>query len=236
MTNEEKKALKEIFASGEDIHSGTAKTIFGLTSEPTDLQRRKAKTVNFGIVYGISDWGLAEQLEIPVKEAFSLLKKGIKAFMNEWKFKQFLVMLKSAGFVNSKLINANMPLNFAYTLYLLALESDEFNAGEVNQFVQKWYVLSILTQRYSSSPESQMWTDLRNLKEKGFRNYFNEIESSVISDAFWNVKIPQDLENTSGSNPTYLTYLAAQIKNSEISLRTDSFFSRFLSRIEPSMF
>ncbi len=74
------KALKEIFASGEDIHSGTAKTIFGLTSEPTDLQRRKAKTVNFGIVYGISDWGLADQLGISNKEAHMIIEKFYESF------------------------------------------------------------------------------------------------------------------------------------------------------------
>ena len=67
------KALLDIFRSGEDIHSATAKRIFNLEGEPTDAQRRKAKTVNFGIVYGISDWGLADQLEIPVYEAKEII-------------------------------------------------------------------------------------------------------------------------------------------------------------------
>ena len=74
------KGLQEIFKKGEDIHSATAKKLFNVEGEPTDLQRRRAKTVNFGIVYGISDWGLAEQLEISPKEA----KQIINNFYNSY--------------------------------------------------------------------------------------------------------------------------------------------------------
>ena len=74
------KALQEIFHSGEDIHAATAKKVFNLLGEPTALERRKAKTVNFGIVYGISDWGLAEQLEIPPKEAKAIITSFYQSF------------------------------------------------------------------------------------------------------------------------------------------------------------
>lgn len=74
------KALQEIFLKGEDIHSATAKKIFNLEGEPTSLQRRRAKTVNFGIVYGISDWGLAEQLEIAPKEAKTIITSFYQSY------------------------------------------------------------------------------------------------------------------------------------------------------------
>ena len=74
------KALKDIFLSNEDIHAATAKKIFNLQDEPTTLQRRRAKTVNFGIVYGISDWGLAEQLEISPKEAKEIISSFYSSF------------------------------------------------------------------------------------------------------------------------------------------------------------
>ena len=72
--------LKAVFNSDEDIHSATAKKIFKLEGEPTSAQRRKAKTVNFGIIYGISDWGLADQLEIPVYEARDIINNFYEAF------------------------------------------------------------------------------------------------------------------------------------------------------------
>ena len=74
------KALQDIFKSGEDIHAATAKKVFNLEGEPTPLQRRKAKTVNFGIVYGISDWGLADQLEISMKEAKGIINSFYSSF------------------------------------------------------------------------------------------------------------------------------------------------------------
>ena len=85
------KSLKDIFLSHEDIHSATAKKIFNLRDEPTSLQRRKAKTVNFGIVYGISDWGLADQLEISQKEAREIIASFYQSFPEVATFFQNIV-------------------------------------------------------------------------------------------------------------------------------------------------
>ena len=75
------KNLKKIFEDpNSDIHSATAKTIFKIDGEPTPLQRRKAKAVNFGIIYGISDWGLADQLEIPVSESKQIINSFYESF------------------------------------------------------------------------------------------------------------------------------------------------------------
>ena len=73
--------LKAVFLDeNSDIHTATAKRIFHLDGEPNSLQRRKAKAVNFGIIYGISDWGLADQLEIPVKEAKQIISSFYESF------------------------------------------------------------------------------------------------------------------------------------------------------------
>lgn len=64
------KALKEAFAQGIDIHAATAARVFGLPYEAVDKEhRRRAKAINFGIVYGISQFGLARQLGIRREEA-----------------------------------------------------------------------------------------------------------------------------------------------------------------------
>ena len=85
------QGLKDVFLSNEDIHSATAKKIFNLQGEPTPLQRRKAKTVNFGVVYGISDWGLAEQLEIGPKEAREIINSFYSSFPEVATFFQRIV-------------------------------------------------------------------------------------------------------------------------------------------------
>ena len=73
------KSLQQVFESGEDIHLATAKKVFH-TENPTALDRRKAKAVNFGIIYGISDFGLAEQVGCSRKEAKEIINSFYEAY------------------------------------------------------------------------------------------------------------------------------------------------------------
>ena len=62
--------LKEIFRRGEDVHTATAMQVFGVEASELDAgMRSKAKMVNYGIVYGLTDFGLADRLQIPREEA-----------------------------------------------------------------------------------------------------------------------------------------------------------------------
>ncbi|MFC2111865.1 DNA polymerase I [Bacteroidota bacterium] len=82
--------MREAFQKGEDIHTSTASKIFNVSLEDvTREQRGKAKTANFGIIYGISAFGLAQRLNIPRKEAKELIDnyfstyKRIREYMDE---------------------------------------------------------------------------------------------------------------------------------------------------------
>lgn len=82
-------ALKEAFARGEDIHRRTASEVLGLFPEMvTDEQRRQAKAINFGVIYGMSAFGLAKQLGIGRREAQQFIDTyferypGIRTFMD----------------------------------------------------------------------------------------------------------------------------------------------------------
>ncbi len=84
------KHLIEAYAMSEDIHRITASKVFHVPlEEVTDLQRRNAKAVNFGIVYGISSFGLSQDLSISTKEAKAYIDQyfetypGIKAFLDQ---------------------------------------------------------------------------------------------------------------------------------------------------------
>ncbi len=83
------EALIAAFEHGEDIHAATAARLFGKPlGEVTGDERRKAKTANFGIIYGISAFGLSQRLEIPRKEAKEIIDgyfasyPGVKAYMD----------------------------------------------------------------------------------------------------------------------------------------------------------
>ncbi|WP_226575144.1 DNA polymerase I [Acuticoccus sediminis] len=73
--------LREAFAEGQDIHAITASEMFGVPVEGMDpMVRRRAKAINFGIIYGISAFGLANQLGIPNGEASAYIKKYFERF------------------------------------------------------------------------------------------------------------------------------------------------------------
>ncbi len=75
------ESMIEAFREGRDIHMTTASRIFGVPlEEVTSDMRRKAKTANFGIIYGISAFGLSERLEIPRKEAAAIIEAYFKEF------------------------------------------------------------------------------------------------------------------------------------------------------------
>lgn len=70
------KSLIKAFNEDKDIHRHTASEIFGVSEEQVDsTMRRNAKAVNFGIIYGMSDFGLAEQVGVPVSEAREFIKR-----------------------------------------------------------------------------------------------------------------------------------------------------------------
>ncbi len=74
-------ALMEIFARGEDVHTATASRVFGVGPDEIDPgMRSKAKMINYGIVYGLSDYGLADRLNIPREEAKEFIDAYLERF------------------------------------------------------------------------------------------------------------------------------------------------------------
>lgn len=152
------------------------------------------------------------------EDSFNKLTAGVKNFMNEYNFKNFVIAIKGCGFISEKLLNSKMTLDFAYTLYLMLSNSKEIKKTEVKKLVQKWFILSTLTSRYIGSPESQMDRDLRNISAKGFKAFLQEVEEADLSETFWNVGLVQNLETSSINSPYFNTYIAAQVWNAEQSL------------------
>jgi DNA polymerase-1 len=115
------KQLLEAFHSGKDIHATTASQVFHVPfDEVTADIRRKAKAVNFGIVYGISAFGLSQDLNIPVKEADEYIKSYFAAYPG---IKSYL----------DGLIESAKEVGFAETLYHRKRPMPELNAKNFMQ-------------------------------------------------------------------------------------------------------
>jgi DNA polymerase-1 len=95
--------LKEIFRRGEDVHTATASQVFDVTPQQIDPgMRSKAKMINYGIVYGLSDFGLADRLNIPREEAKEFIDAYLQRFPRVAAFMaETIERAKEEGYVTS---------------------------------------------------------------------------------------------------------------------------------------
>jgi len=149
--------------------------------------------------------------ETIAEQSFSILKNGVNNFINETNFKRFLMIVKSAGFISPKLLRSKNAINFAYIVYL-KLKDLGVNSVQIESYVRRWLVFSILTGRYSGSPESMFDFDIRQISQKSFDAYLKEKEEGELSDAFWNASLPQSLDTSVSSSPYFNVFLASQVK------------------------
>lgn len=149
--------------------------------------------------------------ETITEQSFSTLKKGVLNFINETNFKRFLMIIRSAGFITSKMMRSQNAVNFAYIVYL-KLKDLGVNSVDIGSYVNRWLVFSILTGRYSGSPESVFDFDIKQIALKPFDEYIKEKEEGELSDAFWNAALPQSLDTSVASSPYFHVFLAAQVK------------------------
>jgi DNA polymerase-1 len=95
--------LEEIFVRGEDVHTATASTVFGKPAEElTPMDRSKAKMINYGIVYGLSDYGLADRLNIAREEAKAFIDAYLERFNKVAEFMASTIeQAKEQGYVTT---------------------------------------------------------------------------------------------------------------------------------------
>ncbi len=174
-------------------------------------QFRRGKLADLVSLLSGRDFETKEYRDDIVENSYQKLEKGIRNFINEYNFNQFIMAIKGAGFISNKLLNSAMTLDFAYTLYLMLLDDPTIPNVQIKRYVQKWFVMSTLTQRYIGSPETVMDRDMRSIAEKGFLSFLADVEASSLSDTFWTITLPQNLETSSVNSPAFNTFIAAQI-------------------------
>ena len=167
---------------------------------------------------GGRDFETRDYKEEIAEASFGKLTEGVMDFMNEFSFTNFILAIKSAGFITSRLTNSQMTLDFAYTLYLILNSNSQIDKTQIKHYVSKWYVFSTLTSRYITSPETVMDMDIRRITERGFLEYFKEVEEAYLSNTFWEVGLVQNLETSAINSPFFNVFLAAQVHSSDTSL------------------
>ncbi len=150
-----------------------------------------------------------DEARIPL--AYDKLEAALHQIVKKYHFENFIMTIKSAGYITPGMVNSRNALNFAYALYLRLRVDDTMAEGERKRIVRRWFVMSMLTGRHSGSFESTWEQDIRRIGTLGATAYLKQIEESELTDGFWNVALPAALETTSTASPYFQTFLAAQV-------------------------
>lgn len=136
--------------------------------------------------------------EEAMAKSYQKLNETIQYVLNESNIKRYILLLKSLGIVDKNY--AKLPdsyTNFGYILYLYLKKYTNFNNDEIEKYTKQWILMSALTKRYGSSPETGFDKDLRLLAENNSNNqlveFFNDVITDNLTDEFWNLTLPNNL-------------------------------------------
>ena len=146
------------------------------------------------------------------ESTFRRLENSIRSYINETNFKRFILILRSAGFIDASMLTARNAVNSAYILFL-TLRAQNVGASQIEQLVRRWFVMSVLTERYSGEPQATLSEDVRSMSaEDGAKAYLDGLERAGLSDAFWNEEFMQKLMTSGPKNVYFNVFLASQIR------------------------
>lgn len=149
--------------------------------------------------------------EAVAEDSFARLRQGVFNFINQTHFERLVMILRSAGFINRSLIGSQNAVNFAYILYLRG-RAERMPPTDIERMVRRWFVMSMLTQRYSGNAESSFDFDIRQVEARGLDGYTSAVTDAELSDGFWSTLLPQQMETSSAGSPYFLVFQAAQVK------------------------
>lgn len=204
------KAIRWLKDEAEDLYDpayGDVIRVAGLVG----FSRGKASSIVSELSGRDPETRKVDEQRIPI--AYDKLEQALLHIVSKYHFDNFLMLIKSAGFISPGMVNSRNALNFAYALYLRLRQDKGISEGERKRIVKRWFVMSMLTSRHSGSFESTWEQDIRRIGEQGAANYLKQVEESELSDAFWAVTLPAALETTSTVSPFFQSFLAAQVAN-----------------------
>lgn len=207
-SSEEFSKIKWIIHEHEDIYIPDYTDVLRVAFTYKFLRGRIADLVS--LLSG-RDFSSRDYQETIAEDSFSKLKEGVLEFVNKTNFQRYLMIVKSTGIISPAMIRSQNVLNFGYSLYLL-LRSKGENPSVIEKVVRRWMVMSILTGRYSGSPESTFDYDIKRFQANEPVEFLEHTEAGELSDAFWNNILVTKLNTSVASSPMFHVFLMAQVK------------------------
>jgi hypothetical protein len=147
-------------------------------------------------------------------DQFQVLKVAQSTVLDLQNWHDFFKAILSAGYRRLDMISSKVALVYAYTFYLIGKKDFGVKEFELRSVIARWFYMSALTARYSSSPESIMEQDLNNLRDvknaSGFIELLNKTIQDTFTDDYWEITVPNNLATTAARGPSLFAYYAAQ--------------------------
>jgi len=145
---------------------------------------------------------------------FSKLRDAQSRVLNLTYWADFLNVVRAAGYRSAKHISSVNALVFAYQLYLLGRTEYGVEGFTLKNAIARWLYMSLLSGRFTSSPESRMEQDLAELRDMSSAGQFlarlATVESATLTDDYWTKTLPLDLATSAGRSPALFGFYAAQ--------------------------
>jgi len=146
-------------------------------------------------------------------EQFNVLKNAQAEVLDLQNWSEFFKTLMQAGFHGSSMISSQAALLYAYVLFLVGKKDFLLGAHDLRNIIARWFFMSSLTARYSSSPETTMEADLARLRSirngDDFIRTLDQIIFDTLTEDFWNITLPNSLATSSARSPSLFAYYAA---------------------------
>lgn len=149
--------------------------------------------------------------ELRVKQ-FDVLKDAQSYTLDLQNWHEFMKTLVRAGYRSGKMITSEMSLLYSYTMFLIGKRDFKLDIYQLRNLIARWFFMTSITGRYTSSPESAMEMDLSALRSiktaEDFIKTLDKIINDTLTEDFWNITLPNDLEAASVRSPSLFAYFA----------------------------
>jgi hypothetical protein len=181
------------------------RVLVGLT-----FHRAKMKDV-YSIIRG-RDMETGEFSEELRTKQFDKLKINLPTILDNTNWQSFLKILIGGGYKDEELISSKSAVLYSYILYLIGKQNFNTQNHELQRIIGRWFVMSSLTGRYSSSPETAFEKDLNRIKEfspDGFISGLEKIIGENLTNDFWDITLVGQMETSSARSPEANAFYAA---------------------------
>lgn len=144
---------------------------------------------------------------------FEILKEAQADVLDLTNFSEFLKALQEAGFRSGKMITSRNSIIYSYLIFLIGRRDFGIDYKTLRAAVARWFLMCVLTSRYTGSPETQVEKDIRRFGEaadgREFLAALDQIVTSQLTSDFWELTLPDQLAWSGGYIPAMFAYFAA---------------------------